>query len=80
MWQLNFMANGKKYVHSIPKQHVDEILPLVEAGREYKDAVAEVFAINAQLLVLRLRQDKKERRASAKRSSTKPAAKRNGPS
>ena len=39
-------------VESIPKEWVDQILPLVERGREYKDAVAEVFAINAQLLVL----------------------------
>ena len=39
MWQLTFMVDGKKRVESIPKEWVDQILPLVDRGREYKDAV-----------------------------------------
>ena len=62
MWQLTFMVNGKKRVESIPKEWVDQILPLVEQGKEYKDAVAEVFAINAQLLVLWRKEAKKRGR------------------
>ena len=61
MWQLTFMVDGKKRVESIPKEWVDQILPLVERGREYKDAVAEVFAINAQLLVLFRKARRKKR-------------------
>ena len=61
MWQLTFMVDGKKRVEPIPNEWVDELLPLVEKGRQYKDAVAEVFAINAQLLALWRRQHRKKR-------------------
>jgi hypothetical protein len=61
MWQLTFMVGCKKRVESIPKEWVDQILPMVERGKEYKDAVAEVFAINAQLLALWLKENKKKR-------------------
>lgn len=52
MWSLTFMVNGKKRVERIPDDWTEELRPLVEQGREYKKAVAEVFAINAQLLAL----------------------------
>ncbi len=52
VWSLTFMAGGKKRVEHIPNQWVEEVRRLVEAGREFKDAVAEVFAANAQLLAL----------------------------
>jgi Family of unknown function (DUF6788) len=52
VWSLTFMAGGKKRVERIPQEWVEEVQPLVEAGREFKQAVAEVFAANAQLLVL----------------------------
>ncbi len=61
MWSLTFMVEGKKHVEWIPDELVDEIRPLVEAGREFKDAVAEVFAANAQLLGLWRRQKRKKR-------------------
>jgi hypothetical protein len=35
---------------------VEEVQRLVDAGREFKQAVAEVFAANAQLLALGRRQ------------------------
>lgn len=38
-----------------------QIRPLVEQGREFKDAVAEVFAANAQLLALWRRQSMKKK-------------------
>jgi len=56
LWSLTFMVHGKKRVERIPDEWVEQIRPLVEQGREFKDAVAEVFAANAQLLALRRRQ------------------------
>ncbi len=62
-WSLTFMVDGKKRVEPIPAAWVEEIRPLVVQGREYKDAVAEVFAANAQLLALwRKHQRKKKSR------------------
>jgi hypothetical protein len=46
------MAGGKKRVERIPNEWVKEVQRRVEAGREFKEAVAEVFAANAQLLAL----------------------------
>jgi hypothetical protein len=56
VWSLTFMAAGKKRVERIPNDWVEEVQALVEAGREFKEAVAEVFAANAQLLALWRRQ------------------------
>jgi hypothetical protein len=56
LWSLTFMVNGKKRVERIPDEWVEQIRPLVEQGREFKEAVAEVFAANAQLLALRRQQ------------------------
>ena len=66
MWSLTFMVGGKKRVERIPTEWVEEIRPLVLEGREFKDTVAEVFAINAQLLAL-WRQQTKKRPRSKKR-------------
>ena len=52
LWSLTFMVNGKRRVERIPHEWVEQIRPLVEQGRQFKEAVAEVFATNAQLLVL----------------------------
>jgi len=46
------MAGGQKRVERIPAEWVEEVQRLVDAGREFKKAVAEVFAANAQLLAL----------------------------
>jgi hypothetical protein len=56
VWSLTFMAGGKKHVERIPNGWVEEVQHLVGAGREFKEAVAEVFATNAQLLALWRRQ------------------------
>lgn len=64
-WSLTFMADGKRHVEHIPEEWLEQIRPLVEQGREFKDAVAEVFAANAQLLVLWRRQSRKKRRKKA---------------
>ena len=61
MWSLTFMVNGQKRVERIPDDWVDRIRPLVEQGRAFKEAVAEVFAANAQLLALRRKQATRRR-------------------
>jgi len=55
------MVNGKKHVQHIPKDWVEDVRRRVEAGREFQDAVREVLAANAQLLVLARQQRRKPR-------------------
>lgn len=61
VWSLTFMVRGKKHVQHIPKDWVEDVRRRVEAGREFQDAVREVLAANAQLLVLARRQRRKQR-------------------
>jgi hypothetical protein len=56
------MVDGKKRVERIPPEWVEQVRPLVEQGRQFKDAVAEVFAANAQLLALWRQQSTKKGR------------------
>jgi hypothetical protein len=55
-WSLTFMAAGKKRVERIPKDWVDDVRQRVDAGRAFQDALREVLAANAELLVLRRKQ------------------------
>jgi len=55
-WILTYMADGKKQVQFIPQHLVDDVRQKVEAGREYQEAVREVFAANAKLLALARKQ------------------------
>jgi hypothetical protein len=55
-WYLTFMVDGRKRVERIPAEWVAEVRRRVEAGREFKQAVTEVLAANAQLLVLQRQQ------------------------
>ncbi len=55
-WSLTFMVDGAKHVEHIPTAWVAEIRRRVEAGREFVDAVREVLATNAQLMVLARKQ------------------------
>jgi hypothetical protein len=50
------MVKGKRHVERIPKDWAKEVRRRVEAGREFQDAVREVLAANAQLLVLARKQ------------------------
>jgi hypothetical protein len=56
VWSLTFMAEGKKHVQHIPKHLVEEVRKRVEAGRAFQDALREVMAANAHLLVLARKQ------------------------
>jgi hypothetical protein len=62
VWLLTFMVQGKKRVERIPREWVEDVRRRVDAGRAFKDAVAEVFAANAQLLALWRRQTNGRRR------------------
>jgi hypothetical protein len=55
------MAGGQKRVERIPKEWVEEVQRRVDAGREFKQAVADVWAANAQLRVLARKQRRKKR-------------------
>ena len=51
-WTLTFMHEGKKHVLRIPREWVELVRRRVEHGKEFKEAVAEVFASNALLLAI----------------------------
>src|SRR5437660_11994634 len=55
-WSLTFMAAGKKRVERIPPKWVDDVRRRVDAGRAFQDALREVLTANAELLVLRRKQ------------------------
>jgi len=56
------MVQGKKRVQHIPKEWVEEVRRRVKAGREFQDAVREVLAANAQLLVLERKKLKEKKK------------------
>lgn len=55
-WTLTFMSGGKRRVERIPKEWAAVVAQRVRAGREFQDAVREVLAANAELLVLARKQ------------------------
>ncbi len=60
-WSLTFMVDGKKHVQRIPRPLVDSVRRRVAEGRQFKEAVAEVFASNALLLGIEIRQRRRGR-------------------
>ena len=60
-WTLTFMAGGGKRVVHVPSDAVEAVRRRVDEGNAYKSAVAEVLAINAQVMVL----DRQARRRAA---------------
>jgi hypothetical protein len=57
------MAGGKKRVEHIPADWVEAVRPRVEAGRSFKQAIADLFVTNVELLV----QSRKQRPRPAAR-------------
>jgi hypothetical protein len=51
-WALTYCVKGTKYVQALPADVVPELQLLVARGHQYRDAVTELLAINAQLLSL----------------------------
>ncbi len=54
-------VGGRRHDERIPRDWAEEVGRRVEAGREFQDAVREVLAANAQLLVLARQQRRKKR-------------------
>lgn len=52
IWFLTFMSGGKRRVERIPQAWVEDVRRQVEAGRAFQDAVKDMLAANAELLVL----------------------------
>jgi hypothetical protein len=50
------MSGGKRRVERIPKEWVQDIRRRVDAGRAMQEAIKEMLAANAELLVLWRRQ------------------------
>lgn len=69
VWSLTFMLDGQKHVERIPAELADQVRQRVEAGREFQEAVREVFTINAQLLALAKKQ--RRRKPPARKSSSR---------
>jgi len=63
------MVQGQKHVERIPEDWVEVVRQRVDSGRNFKEAVAELFAANAQLLVLERNQSREiaKRQSKAKR-------------
>jgi hypothetical protein len=59
VWSLTFMLQGRKRVERIPDEWVAWARQRVRSGRKFKEAVGEVFAINAQLLALGRQQQRR---------------------
>lgn len=56
LWSLTFMVGGKKRVERIPEEWLAQVRWRVAEGRAFKEGIAEVFAINALLLVIERKQ------------------------
>jgi len=65
VWSLTYMVQGKKRVERIPEDWVEGVRPRVARSRKFKEALAELWALNAELLVGERRQ---QRSGSARRS------------
>lgn len=67
-WSLTFMVDRKKRVAHIPTAVVDTVRARVDEGNAYKRAVAELLAINAQLLILERRARRQQTAAGPRRA------------
>ena len=68
MWTLSYSLAGRKRVEVMPEALASQLSPLVEQGREFREAVMEVLAINLQLLRLwRLEQRRRRKSGRPKR-------------
>jgi len=68
-WALTFMVDGKKRVEHVPDELVGDVRRRVEEGNAYKSGVAELMAINAQILILERRARKQQAAEAKKRAA-----------
>lgn len=67
LWSLTFMVQGKKRVQHIPQPWVEAVRQRVDHGRQFREALAELFVLNAELLVIERKQ--KPRKNGLKRTA-----------
>lgn len=67
-WSLSYSLDGKKHTVALPASLAAELAPSVEEGRQLREAVMELLAINVRLLRLwREEQRSKGREGNAQR-------------
>ena len=66
------MADGRKRVVHVPTETVDAVRARVDIGNTFKSGIAELLAINAQLMVL----DRQARTQAARRGGRATRARR----
>ena len=64
------MAAGRKRVVHVPSDAVDAVRRRVEAGNAFKNGVAEVLAINAQVMVIERQARTRQARRAGRTSRT----------
>jgi hypothetical protein len=52
LWALTYSVDGDKHVQAIPAAMVEQLQPLLERGRRYREGLVELLGINAQLVTL----------------------------
>ncbi len=67
-WTLTFMVERTKRVEHIPTELVEAVRARVEQGNAYKRGVAELMALNAQLLILERRARRQQAAAGPRRA------------
>lgn len=60
-FSLTYMVDGKRHVDRVPVESAEHVRSRVEAGRKFQDAVREVLAANARLLILARQQQKRRK-------------------
>ena len=63
-WSLTFMVQGKKRVESVPEPWIEAVRQRVESGRHFKEALAELFVLNAEQLVRERKQQRRQKRTA----------------
>lgn len=66
-WVLSFSIEGNKHTHVVSDELATALAPLVERGREQREALAELMRLNAQLLRLWLGEQRKKKKRLASR-------------
>ena len=68
-WTLTFMVDAKRHVEHVPAEMLDVVRQRLQEGNAYKSDIAELMAINAQLLLLGRRARKQQQAASGKKKA-----------
>jgi hypothetical protein len=58
------MVQGKKRVESVPEPWIETVRQRVESGRHFKEALAELFVLNAEQLVRQRKQQRRQKRTA----------------